>query len=213
MKLAFVATVALGAIVVLSGMLPRAAAQQSTAAKLASARVGNDPGHIRSKKMEPTGKNQLALLAGGCFWGMEDRFREVPGVVATAVGFSGGHTVNPSYKQVCSNTTGHAETLLLEFDPAKITYAQILNKFWEFHNPTTVNRQGPDIGVQYRSAIFYLNDEQKKAALASIKAAQPNFKNPIVTEVTAAGPFYMAEEYHQQYDLKTGNQACPVDHG
>ncbi len=176
--------------------------------------VGTHPGGIGiSDTLKPTGKNQLAIFAGGCFWGTESSFRELPGVVGTAVGYTGGHTKNPTYEDVCSHTTGHAEGTLVEFDPAKVTYRQLVDKFWELHNPTTMNRQGPDVGSNYRSAIFFFSPEQQKEAIASRDAYQKTIgpKHKIVTEITAATKFYMAEEYHQQYHEKTGTLACPID--
>jgi len=140
-----------------------------------------------------------ATFAAGCFWGVEDAFRKTPGVIATQVGYSGGETSNPSYEQVCSGRTGHAEAVEVEFDPQRISYDALLDRFWQAHDPTTLNRQGPDTGTQYRSAIFTHSAEQEKAARASRERAQAGFRRGIVTEITAAGPFYRAEEYHQKY--------------
>jgi peptide-methionine (S)-S-oxide reductase len=147
-----------------------------------------------------------AIFAAGCFWGVESAFRQVPGVQATAVGYTGGQVANPSYRQVCGERTGHAEAVLVEFDPAKVSYEQLLDVFWENHDPTQLNRQGPDYGSQYRSAIFVADAAQEAAATASKQrlAAAGRFRRPIVTEITAAGPFYMAEDYHQQYFEKRG---------
>lgn len=155
-------------------------------------------------------KLQTAILAGGCFWGVQAYFDEVPGVVKTTVGYTGGHVANPSYEQVCTHTTGHAEATKIEFDPTKISYRDILRQFFRMHDPTQMNRQGPDIGDSYRSAIFYLNPEQQKIAEEVKKMVQPNFKQPVVTEVTKAGEFYEAEDYHQKYFKKTGVGACHV---
>ena len=144
---------------------------------------------------------QKAILGAGCFWGVEAAYRRVPGVTTTAVGYSGGHTDNPTYEEVCGGTTDHAEVVLVEFDPARVTYEQLLDLFWDMHDPTTLNRQGPDIGSQYRSAIFVDGPEQEAAAKASKQRADASgrFGQPIVTEITAAGPFHTAEDYHQQY--------------
>jgi peptide-methionine (S)-S-oxide reductase len=153
-----------------------------------------------------------AIFAAGCFWGVESAFRQVPGVLATAVGYTGGQVANPSYRQVCGERTGHAEAVLVEFDPAKVSYEQLLDVFWENHDPTQLNRQGPDYGSQYRSAIFVADAAQEAAATASKQrlANSGRFRRPIVTEITAAGPFYMAEDYHQQYFEKRG--VAPVCH-
>jgi peptide-methionine (S)-S-oxide reductase len=156
--------------------------------------------------------NEVATFAAGCFWGVEESFRNVPGVIDTAVGYSNGHTTNPTYKDVCTDETGHAEVVQVTFDPAKVTYDELLNVFWTAHDPTQVNRQGPDFGKQYRTAIFFHSPEQEAAAKKSIAAlsAGGKFKRPIATEVTAAGPFYRAEEYHQKYLLKRGAPSCHV---
>jgi peptide-methionine (S)-S-oxide reductase len=147
-----------------------------------------------------------ATFAAGCFWGVESAFRQVPGVIATAVGYTGGQTKNPTYKEVCSDRTGHAEALLVEYDPAQVSYEQLLDVFWEIHDPTQVNRQGPDYGSQYRTAIFVHDAEQEKAANASKErlAQSGKYRKPIVTEIVPAGEFYMAEDYHQQYFEKRG---------
>jgi peptide-methionine (S)-S-oxide reductase len=158
--------------------------------------------------MEPKGKIGKATFAAGCFWGVEAAFAEIDGVVETAVGYTGGHTVNPTYKQVCYEGTGHAEAVEVQFDPAQISYERLLDAFWELHDPTTLNRQGPDVGSQYRSAIFFHTPEQEQAALASKARAQGKFRKPIVTEITPASEFYRAEEYHQKYFQKHGGAAC-----
>ncbi|NIO09263.1 MAG: peptide-methionine (S)-S-oxide reductase MsrA [Deltaproteobacteria bacterium] len=149
---------------------------------------------------------QKATFAAGCFWGVESAFHRVNGVTSTTVGYSGGHFQNPTYEHVCSGTTGHAEVVQVEFDPAKVTYDELLSVFWNVHDPTTLNRQGPDIGEQYRSAIFFHDDEQRARAEASKQALEESgrFKNPIVTEITKASEFYPAEDYHQQYFEKRG---------
>lgn len=149
---------------------------------------------------------EKATFAAGCFWGVEAAFREVNGVVATSVGYTGGRTADPNYKQVCSGLTGHAEALLVEFDPAVVTYDQLLNVFWSNHDPTTLNRQGPDIGEQYRSVIFYHTPEQEAAARASKDSLEKSgvFRKPIVTSIEPAVEFYRAEDYHQRYFEKRG---------
>jgi peptide-methionine (S)-S-oxide reductase len=146
---------------------------------------------------------QRATFAAGCFWGVESAFRELPGVLATAVGYTGGHTENPTYKEVCSDRTGHAEAVTVEFDPAKISYEQLLEVFWDTHDPTQLNRQGPDHGSQYRSTIFTHGPEQEKAARESKERLSKSGKS-IVTEIVPAPEFYMAEDYHQQYFEKRG---------
>lgn len=153
---------------------------------------------------------EKAIFAAGCFWGVEASFREVPGVAAVTSGYSGGTVADPGYREVCTGRTGHAESVEVEFDPARVSYGELLNKFWEIHDPTTRNRQGPDIGTQYRSAIFFSNPGQQAAALASRQQEQTRLDRPIVTEITAAGPFYPAEEYHQRYLEKHGMANCHV---
>jgi peptide-methionine (S)-S-oxide reductase len=160
----------------------------------------------------PTGKDQLAIFAQGCFWGVEERLRKVPGVVATAVGYTGGHTSSPSYEDVCSHRTGHAEAVLVEFDPAKVSYAELLAFFWRTHDPTSGDRQGPDVGTQYRSAIFTFGPEQQAAALASRDEEQKRLVGRITTQIAPAGPFWIAEEYHQQWDERHGYLSCPAPH-
>lgn len=160
-----------------------------------------------SAHLSPT-KTELATFAAGCFWGVEEEFRKVDGVIATAVGYEGGHVPNASYKQVCSGDTGHAETVLVEFDPKVVSYEALLDLFWRLHDPTTLNQQGPDFGEQYRSVIFYFDEGQKEKALQTKAAAQKELKKPIVTEITPAAPFYYAEDYHQQYVEKGGVASC-----
>lgn len=153
-----------------------------------------------------------AIFGAGCFWGIEAAFRQVPGVRNVLVGYSGGHSADPTYREVCSGRTGHAEVVEVEYDPSVVTYGSLLDVFWQIHNPTTLNRQGPDVGTQYRSAIFTLNDEQDQAAHASLDraAASGRFPRPIVTEITKASPFYPAEEYHQRYFEKHGVTGCAI---
>ncbi|MEK6237739.1 MAG: peptide-methionine (S)-S-oxide reductase MsrA [Planctomycetales bacterium] len=149
-----------------------------------------------------------ATFAAGCFWGVEESFRQVQGVTATRVGYLGGSTDNPTYKQVCAGNTGHAEAVEVEFNPDEASYETLLALFWTLHNPTTLNRQGPDRGSQYRSAVFTHDDEQHATATKSKEAAQANFSEPIVTEIAAAPTFWIAEEYHQQYLAKQGGGSC-----
>jgi len=151
---------------------------------------------------------ETAIFAAGCFWGVEDAFRKIPGVIDVRSGYTGGTVPNPTYEQVCTNATGHAESVRVTYDPDKVSYEQLLDAFWKMHDPTQMNRQGPDVGSQYRSAIFYTSPQQKAAAEAS-KAALPN-ADKVVTEITEAGPFYEAEEYHQRYAEKNGGTACHV---
>ena len=148
----------------------------------------------------------VATFAAGCFWGIEAAFRRIDGVTSTAVGYTGGHTSDPSYKEVCSDTTGHAEAVQIEFDPARVSYQQLLDVFWNIHDPTQVNRQGPDVGSQYRSAVFFHDTEQEAAARDS-KArleGEKRFNATIATEIVPAQTFHMAEDYHQQYFEKQG---------
>ena len=143
-----------------------------------------------------------ALFGAGCFWGVEEFFRKIQGVKDTRVGYSGGHTKNPTYETVCLGTTEHTEVLELNFDETEISYEKLLDHFWKCHDPTTLNRQGPDIGRQYRSAIFYYSDIQKEIAESSKIKHQPKFNNNIVTEITKADTFYLAEDYHQRFIQK-----------
>ncbi len=151
-----------------------------------------------------------ATFGAGCFWGVEAAFRQVKGVVSTSVGYSGGHLPNANYKDVCSGKTGHAEVVEVEYDPSQVSYDDLLKVFWENHNPTTLNRQGPDVGTQYRSAIYFHTPEQEAAARASKEKAQAQFKNKIVTEITPASEFWRAEDYHQQYLEKRGLAHCSI---
>lgn len=151
-----------------------------------------------------------ATFAAGCFWGVEAAFRQVEGVRSTSVGYTGGATQDPSYEQVCSGNTGHAEAVEVVFDPDRVSYEDLLQVFWENHDPTTLNSQGHDRGSQYRSAIFFQDAEQQAVAAASLKAAQSNQERPIVTEITGGTKFYPAEDYHQQYLEKRGLAQCRI---
>ncbi|MGZ3496291.1 MAG: peptide-methionine (S)-S-oxide reductase MsrA [Vulcanimicrobiaceae bacterium] len=150
-----------------------------------------------------------ATFAAGCFWGVEAAFRQIPGVLEAISGYTGGHTVKPTYRDVCSDSTGHAEAVEVTYDPSVVTYDQLLDAFWKIHDPTTMNRQGPDVGSQYRSAIFTHGPEQAAAAKASLEREQANHKRPIVTEIVDAPAFYPAEDYHQRYFERHG-VACHI---
>jgi methionine-S-sulfoxide reductase len=153
---------------------------------------------------------EQAIFAAGCFWGVQYYFDQVPGVTGTTVGYTGGTTENPTYEDVCSHTTGHAEAVLLEFDVDKVSYETLVRQFFRMHDPTQLNRQGPDVGDSYRSAIFYVTDDQKEMAERVMNELQPKHDGKIVTEITLAGPFYRAEEYHQKYTEKTGRGMCHI---
>jgi peptide-methionine (S)-S-oxide reductase len=155
---------------------------------------------------------EIATFGAGCFWGIEAAFRQVPGVLDAAVGYSGGRTQNPNYQEVCTDTTGHAEVVQVTFDPEKLSYDQLLNVFWTIHDPTQVNRQGPDYGAQYRTAIFFHSPEQEAVAKKSKQAleASGKLRRPVATEITPAGPFWRAEEYHQRYLEKRGAASCHI---
>jgi peptide-methionine (S)-S-oxide reductase len=154
----------------------------------------------------------IATFGAGCFWGVEAEFRRMKGVTGTAVGYAGGHLKNPSYRDVCSGTTGHAEVVQVEYDPATVAYDDLLNVFWENHDPTTLNRQGPDIGSQYRSVVFFQTPQQEAAARASKERLEKSgrYKRPVVTQIEPAPEFWQAEEYHQQYLEKRGLASCHI---
>ena len=165
-----------------------------------------------NQKVDPM-KLKQATFAAGCFWGVESAFRKVPGVVSTEVGYTGGRTDKPTYEDVCTDATGHAEAVRVTYDPAKVSYAELLDAFWTSHDPTTVGRQGPDVGSQYRSAIFFHDPEQEQTARASLKEVDGSgvFRRKIVTQIVPAGPFFRAEEYHQQYfDRRGAGAMCHV---
>jgi methionine-S-sulfoxide reductase len=153
---------------------------------------------------------QQAIFAAGCFWGVQYYFDQVPGVKGTVVGYTGGHVENPTYEQVCSHTTGHAEAVLVEFDPTEVSYETLVRQFFRMHDPTQLNRQGWDIGDNYRSAIFYFDDEQRQTAEMVKLDIEPNHDKAVVTEISPAGTFYEAEEYHQKYTERTGQGMCHV---
>ncbi len=161
---------------------------------------------------ERSNELEKATFAAGCFWGVEKVFMAIPGVVSTQVGYTGGHTQNPTYEEVCTGRTGHAEAIEVTFDPSKTSYEDMLEVFWRHHDPTTMNRQGPDVGTQYRSAIFYHSPAQKEAAEKSKSLLEKSgiFKRPIATEITPASEFYRAEEYHQKYLKKNPHGYCSL---
>jgi peptide-methionine (S)-S-oxide reductase len=156
--------------------------------------------------------HETATFGAGCFWGVEHAFRQLDGVVDAAVGYAGGHTERPTYREVCTGTTGHAEAVQITFDPSRISYEQLLGAFWDLHDPTQVNRQGPDVGTQYRSVIFVHSPQQEDAARASRSAldASGSLSRPVATEIAPAGPFWRAEDYHQQYLAKRGMGSCHI---
>jgi peptide-methionine (S)-S-oxide reductase len=154
-------------------------------------------------------RTETATFAAGCFWGVEAAFREVPGVLDAVCGYTGGHTEHPTYRDVCSDTTGHAEAVEVTFDPRAVSYDDLLDVFWKIHDPTQVNRQGPDVGTQYRSAIFTHSPEQERAAKASLERVRNSLKRPIATEIVPASTFWRAEEYHQRYFERHGG-ACRI---
>lgn len=151
-----------------------------------------------------------AIFAAGCFWGVQFYFDQVPGVTKTTAGYTGGHIENPTYEQVCSHTTGHAEAVLIEFDAKKVSYETLCRQFFRMHDPTQLNRQGPDVGDNYRSAIFYFDQDQRRTAEKARDEAQADFDAPIVTVIEPAARFYEAEDYHQKYAERTGNGQCHI---
>lgn len=159
-------------------------------------------GQLKERGMEK------ATFGAGCFWGVEEAFRQLKGVVSTAVGYEGGIKDHPTYQDVCADESGHAEVVEVTFDPKAISFDALLETFWKSHNPTTLNRQGPDVGTQYRSVIFFHSPQQEKAAKSSREKAQRNFRNPIVTQLAPAETFWRGEEYHQQYLAKRGLGSC-----
>jgi peptide-methionine (S)-S-oxide reductase len=190
---------------------PEPSTAGGTTPTAAPAHVGTAPGHAgRGTPLTPTGHDRLAAFAAGCFWGVEDAYRHVPGVVATAVGYAGGQTKDPTYEAVCEHTTGHAETVLVEYDPTRVPYEQLLRVFWKIHDPTQVGGQGPDLGSNYRSIVFTFDDEEAAAARASLQAEQKTLTSPITTEIRPMGAFWKAEDYHQQYAERTGHHGCPI---
>lgn len=155
-------------------------------------------------------QTETAIFAAGCFWGVQFYFDQVPGVLETVVGYTGGHTENPTYEEVCTHTTGHAEAVQVTFDPSQVSYETLLKQFFHMHDPTQLNRQGPDVGDSYRSAIFYVSNQQKQLAEQARDVAQAKLDKPIVTQIVPAAPFYQAEGYHQKYAERTGRGMCHV---
>ena len=153
---------------------------------------------------------QTAIFAAGCFWGVEADFRDIPGVLDAEAGYAGGATENPSYRDVCTGRTGHAEAVRVTFDADAVAYDTLLDAFWSLHDPTQVNRQGPDVGTQYRSAVFVADDAQRAAAEASKGRAQTRFSRPIATQILPEAPFFRAEDYHQRYLEKQGRRTCRI---
>ena len=160
--------------------------------------------------MKKENNMEIATFAAGCFWGVEAEFRQIKGVISTQVGYSGGNMESPSYEDVCTDETGHAEAVEVTYDPKKVSYGDLLKVFWQNHNPTQLNRQGPDVGTQYRSAIFYHNEKQKEEAIKSMKEQQKKYNKKIMTEIKPAEKFYRAEEYYQQYLEKRGLSTCRI---
>jgi len=153
---------------------------------------------------------ETATFGAGCFWGVEAAYRQIQGVKSTRVGYAGGHTTEPTYREVCAGNTDHAEVVEVTFDPTRVAYEELLDVFWANHDPTQVNRQGPDIGTQYRTVVFFHSAEQEKSALASLDAVQESLSRPIATQIVPAEPFWEAEDYHQQYLEKRGLSTCKI---
>ncbi|MHC5074894.1 MAG: peptide-methionine (S)-S-oxide reductase MsrA [Planctomycetota bacterium] len=193
-------------IIALAGLL---SAIVSVSAQKRETGPMNEP-QKEKQQLEDIGKYPKATFAAGCFWHVESSFRKVPGVLATQVGYTGGHLIEPSYKQVCTGRTGHAEAVQIVYDPNQLAYEQLLKVFWNIHDPTTLNRQGPDIGTQYRAAVFYHSPEQLQAANKSKEMLEKSgrIRGRIVTQIEPAGDFYKAEEYHQRYFEKKGMSVC-----
>ena len=175
-----------------------------------TAKEPNRPELAKTENPPQSGKYEKATFAAGCFWGVEASFRAIDGVVGTRVGYTGGQRENPTYRQVCTGKTGHAEAVQVTYDPKKVSFEDLLDVFWKIHDPTTPNRQGPDVGTQYRSAIFYHTPQQQTLAQASIQKLEKaaRFKRSIVTQIAPAAEFYKAEEYHQRYLEKQGKTSC-----
>jgi peptide-methionine (S)-S-oxide reductase len=208
-----IALLAAAVVLIALAVVTTAASRKGENMQIGNPSCGTHPGHVgHGTPLQAEPGHALAVFAQGCFWGVEERFRKVPGVVATAVGYTGGHADAPSYEEVCTHTTGHAEAVLVEFDPKVVSYAQLLDFFWKSHDPTSGDRQGPDVGDSYRSAIFTFGPEQQAQALASRDAYQKRLADRITTEIAPAGRFWVAEDYHQQWDEKHGYLSCPVPH-
>lgn len=204
LKIMIIVLVSVGCLCVINGCF-----EKKEAVKMSSSQVQNNTAQTTEPAGEPS-QYKTATFAAGCFWGVEAAFSQVGGVISITVGYTGGTTENPTYSQVCSGATGHAEAVEIIYDPSKVSYEQLLEVFWNIHDPTTYNRQGPDVGVQYRSAIFYHTPEQLAEAKNSIEKLERSgrFEGSIVTEIKPATKFYPAEEYHQQYLKKHGQISC-----
>lgn len=196
--------------VLLTGTILAVACASSSGEKLRTIDPNSTEGLVPVKGAKKPARTEVATFACGCFWGVEQEFRKEPGVVATAVGYSGGHLKNPTYELVCTDKTGHAETVRVLFDPSRTSYSKLLKLFWELHDPTLLNQAGPDFGTQYRSVIFYHTSAQKMEALKSRDALQKSgeLSGKIVTEIVPAAPLTLAENYHQQYVEKGGVAFC-----
>jgi peptide-methionine (S)-S-oxide reductase len=209
----FLGTLVLGAAAVRLAFETGGGTSRGGGETIGNPSLGKRPGNVgHGTPLVAVTGHQLASFAQGCFWGVEERFRRVPGVVATAVGYTGGSEPDPTYEVVSAHRTDHAESVLVEFDPAKVSYSELLKVFWDTHDPTSGDRQGPDVGGQYRSAIFTFGPEQQTAALASRDAEQAKLRDRITTEIAPIGRFWIAEDYHQQWDEKHGSRSCPVPH-
>jgi peptide-methionine (S)-S-oxide reductase len=212
-SIVFLGALVLGAAAVRLAVVADGDTSRAAGETIGNPSLGKRPGNVgHGTPLVAAAGHQLASFAQGCFWGVEERFRRVPGVVATAVGYTGGGEPDPTYELVSAHGTGHAESVLVEFDPAKVSYADLLRVFWETHDPTSGDRQGPDVGRQYRSAIFTFGPDQQAAALASRDAEQARLRDRVTTEIAPVGRFWIAEDYHQQWDEKHGHRSCPLPH-
>jgi len=210
-------TATIAAVLAVGGLAPCGCDEQKGSNTMSNTKTPTGADGAAVQAAEPSAQpaadplaTEKATFAAGCFWGVEETFRQVKGVVSTSVGYTGGTTKNPTYQDVCTDRTGHAEAVEAVYDPKVVSYDKLLEVFWNCHDPTTLNRQGPDHGTQYRSAILYHSPAQEAAAKASKEKLDKSgrFKRPIVTQIVAAGPFWRAEEYHQRYLEKRGQKAC-----
>jgi peptide-methionine (S)-S-oxide reductase len=213
MRLTMIALTALALAACHTSAFGESSASTELSSGVAKTSVGTNPGNAgRGTTLTPKPGHELAAFAEGCFWGSENTFRHVPGVVATAVGYTGGTTKDPSYESVCTHTTAHAETVLVEYDPKVVTYTKLLGVFFRSHDPTQKDRQGPDFGDQYRSEVFTFSPLQATEARNAMQAFQTEAKKTFATKIEPIGQFWKAEEYHQQYDEKSGTESCPLPH-